>query len=64
MTEMILLSEAQMARISSSERLRLVLQVAWTPPWLETTGRLAMASTSAIKLRGMMARSSTSNGTP
>src|SRR5437773_9695518 len=33
--------------ISSSVRLRLALQVAWTPPWLETTGRLAIASTSA-----------------
>src|SRR3569833_2795470 len=35
------------ALISSSVRLRLTLQVACTPPWLETTGRLAIASTSA-----------------
>src|SRR3546814_8347826 len=34
-------------RISASLRLRLPRQVAWTPPWLETTGRCALASTAA-----------------
>ena len=33
-------------RSCSSERFRLTLQVACTPPWLDTTGRRAIASTS------------------
>jgi hypothetical protein len=37
-------------RISSSVRLRLTLQVACTPPWLDTTGRRAIARMSATHL--------------
>ena len=34
-------------RTSSSVRLRLTLHVACTPPWLDTTGRVAISNTSA-----------------